>query len=148
MIRKAILNDLESIWNLGSNVNEFEVSKETVTFWPKDILELCINSGAIFVSEGIDEINGFIVVNYNPDFKKAIIENIFVDSKFRGMGIGEDLLMNLLKYLREKGCEYVCSLVEEKDNTGINFYLKNNFNRGINCVWLDLILENDFRKNN
>ncbi len=146
MIRKALQSDVDEIWSLGSNVDEFQVSKEVVTFWPRPVLEACVNNGSIFVFEENKKIIGFIISNYNPLFKKAIIENIFVHQEHRNKGIGKNLLNNLLKDLKIKKCEYVCTLIEEKDDLGKAFYLKNKFNKGIDCVWLDLILGTDFKK--
>ena len=76
----------------------------------------------------------------------AIIENIFVILEYRGKNIGKLLLDNLLNQLKELKCEYVCSLVEKNSEFATEFYIKNGFSRGINCVWLDKILSNSFKK--
>ncbi len=147
-VRKAKLSDIDEIFNLGSAVNEFEVSDEVVTFWPEKILKRCVKSKTdfIFIAEENSEIVGFVIANYNPNFSKAIIENIFVKPEFRGQNIGKKLLESLLDQLEKVNCEYVCALVESKDEPAIGFYVKNNFNRGINCVWLDKILAKSFKK--
>ena len=41
--RKALYKDIDQIWDLGSNIEVFQVSNEVVTFWPKDVLASCIN---------------------------------------------------------------------------------------------------------
>ena len=147
-IKTATLEDINTIIKLGNSVNEFQVSDEAVTFWPKEILTNCIKSkkNPILVAEENKQIIGFIIANYNSSFKKAIIENIFVNPDFRGKDVGKFLLNNLLNNLKELGCEYVCSLVKDNSNVAIEFYLKNNFNKGINCIWLDKILDNSFKK--
>ena len=147
IIKKAAIDDMNKIWELGSNVNEFQVSDEVATFWPKEILEKCITDGSIFVAKDEGVIVGFVISNYNPIFKKAIIENIFVDPGFRGKGVAKKLLASLLSNLRTKGCGYACALIEKTDISGINFYIKNGFNKGINCVWMDQILKSNFKKN-
>lgn len=43
-IREATLNDIDKIHDLGRMVEEFNVSDETATFWPKHILRHCIQS--------------------------------------------------------------------------------------------------------
>ena len=147
-IKTATLEDIDTIIKLGNSVNEFQVSNEVVTFWPENILIDCIKSknNPIFVAKENKQIIGFIIANYNPSFKKAIIENIFVDPNFRGKDVGKLLLDNLLNKLKELGCEYVCSLTEIENNVAVKFYLNNNFNRGINCVWIDKILDESFKK--
>jgi ribosomal protein S18 acetylase RimI-like enzyme len=147
-IKTATLGDVDTLVKLGNSVNEFQVSDEVVTFWPKEVLVNCIKSknNPIFVAIKNKEIIGFIISNYNSYFKKAIIENIFVNPDFRGKEVGKLLLCNLLSELKSLGCEYVCSLTEVENEVAIEFYLKNGFNKGISCVWLDNILNDSFKK--
>ena len=147
-IKTATLKDIDTIIELGNSVNEFQVSTEVVIFWPKDVLIDCIKSknNPILVAKENKQIVGFIIANYNHSFKKAIIENIFVDPNYRGKEVGKLLLNNLLDKLKELDCEYVCSLTEIENNVAIKFYLNNSFNKGINCVWIDKILNKSFKK--
>lgn len=147
-VRPAQRKDLNSIVRLGNTVSEFQVSDEVVTFWPKEIVERCIkdNQNPIIVAVQDDEIVGFIIANYNPSFKKAIIENVFVSPEYRGQKVGESLLERLVKDLRELGCEYVCTLIENQSTFAIDFYKRNGFSRGIDCAWLDRVLEESFKK--
>ncbi len=148
-IKNATLLDINAIIKLGNAVDEFQVSDEVVTFWPKDILVNCVNSKTDFllIAEENKNIIGFIIANYNPNFKKAVIENIFVKKDYRKQNIGSQLLDCLLEKLKDLKCEYVCSLVESHNDIAIEFYIKHGFNKGINCVWLDKILEKSFKKN-
>jgi len=147
-IKTATLEDIDTIIKLGNSVNEFQVNDEVVTFWSKTILVDCIKSknNLILIARENKQIIGFIIANYNPSFKKAIIENIFVNPNFRGKEVGKLLLDNLLSKLKKLGCEYICSLTEIKNNVAVKFYLNNNFNKGINCVWIDKILDKSFKK--
>jgi len=147
-VRTATTQDVDAIIELGTSRDEFQVSAKVVSFWPKNILFDCIKTknNPIFVAVDNNQIIGFIISNYNPDFKKAVIENIFVKPKFREKSIGEKLLKALLNELKLAGCEYVCTLVQEQSNSATRFYLKNGFNKGITCIWLDLILNDSFKK--
>ncbi|MFO7710670.1 MAG: GNAT family N-acetyltransferase [Candidatus Woesearchaeota archaeon] len=147
-INTATLEDIDTIIRLGNTVNEFQVSNEVITFWSKNVLVDCIKSAnnPILIAKENNQMIGFIIANYNPVFKKAIIENIFVDPDFRGKEVGRLLLDNLISQLKGLGCEYVCSLTEITNDSTVRFYLKNNFNKGIDCVWLDRILSDSFRK--
>ncbi len=147
-IRAATIKDTDTIIKLGNLINEFQVSNEVVTFWPKNVLIDCIKSknNPLLVVEKNENIVGFILANYNSSFKKAIIENIYVNPDYRGREVGKLLLNNLLNELKKLGCEYVCSITESKNNAAVEFHLKNGFNKGMNCVWMDKILKNTFQK--
>ena len=147
-IRSATLQDINEMMKIGNSANEFQVSDEVITFWPKSVLINCLKNkqNPILIAEKDKQIIGFIIANYNPCFKKAVIENIFVKSEYRGKDVGETLLKHLLEKLTLLKCEYVCSLVEESSNEAIDFYVSNNFDKDINCVWLDLILNKSFKK--
>lgn len=146
-IRLAKPKDISILIGLGSDVKEFETTKEVVTFWPRSILEDCVNSedNPILVAEDNSEIIGFLIWNYNPLFKKAVIENIFVKKEFRGKSVGSRLLKEAKIRLLNLGCEYINGLTGI-DYGVIDFYIKEGFNRGIDCAWLDLTLSDSFKK--
>lgn len=147
-VREAVLKDLSEIMKMGNTAGEFQVSGKTVLFWPESVLINCVKSKntPFLVAEKNNQIIGFIIANYNPCFKKAVIENIFVHPKQRGKSIGEKLLKALFEKLAELKCEYACTLVEEKSSEAITFYERNGFNKGINCTWLDKHLNKTFEK--
>lgn len=147
IIREATIKDINKIHNLGKDVEEFDTTNEVVTFWPKQILKNCVNSTTNFIIIAEDkEIIGFIIANYNPVFKKAIVENIFVHPDFRGQKVGQKLINSLMEKLEQIKCEYVCILTESNNKNAIEFYQKMGFNRGINCAWLDKVLSDKFSK--
>jgi len=147
-IRLATTKDLIQILKIGESAKEFKVSKEVINFWPKKILENCIKSKTNFliVAEESKKIVGFIIINYNLTFKKAIIENIFVKDEFRKKEVAKKMLYLGISKIRKIGCEYICALVNKKDRKSVRFYLNSNFNKGITCIWLDKILGKSFHK--
>jgi len=147
MIRTATSKDIDEIVRLGNSVGEFQVSDEAVTFWPKQVLIDCMKNkeAPILVAEENKHIAGFIIANYNPCLKKAIVENIFVKPEYRRKGIGESLLKAVSKNLTRLKCEYICAVVEEDNGAAANLYIKNGFDKGINCVWLDRIIGKSFK---
>ena len=146
-IREGNLSDIEELLKLGSRVEEFKTAEEVVTFWPRHILENILgnNRDIILVAEDDNKIVGFTIVNYSPSFKKALVENLFVDPKHRNKGIGSRLIKTLLRHLQRVGCEYVCTLIEASSGA-VPFYLKMGFNRGIDCAWLDKVLSDSFKR--
>jgi ribosomal protein S18 acetylase RimI-like enzyme len=145
-IRKAIASDIDNIYTLGSTVDKFSVSDEVVTFWPKHILHNIINSRTdlLLIAEEKDEVIGLIIVNNSFVFKKAIVENIYVSSLFRGQGVAKKLLDTAMDIVLGLGCEYVCALMN--DEKAINFYESNGFKKGRSFTWLDKIISKEFSK--
>lgn len=147
-IEQAKLSDVADIIKIGKSIEEFKISKGTITFWPKKILINCVKdkNNLILLAKQNEELIGFIIANYNPIFEKAIIENILVKKDFRNKGVGKLLLDSLLLKLKRLGCSYICSLTEIKNKNTIKFYIKNKFNKGKDFVWLDKALSNSFKQ--
>lgn len=146
-VRAATVDDVEELCRLGNTVDEFKVSAEVVTFWPKEtVVSIVIKSEVpIYVAEDSEKIIGFIITNYNPVFGKAIIENVFVLPGQRGKNVGHELLAAVLTKLRKLACPYVCALMEVSYPDAIKFYGDEGFSRGIDCVWMDLVMSELFK---
>lgn len=146
-IRRAALEDVNAIYELGKAVDEFAVNDETVTFWPEDLLRAAVQSKAALIFVAKDkEVVGFIIINYNPAFKKALIENVYVRPDRRGQGIGDMLLGAAFKELAKKGCEYVATLVPPQAKGAISLYTKAGFSQGETFLWLDKTLSDNFKQ--
>lgn len=147
-IRNATVEDVDAVHELGKTVDEFSVNEETVNFWPKERLASAIDSDdvLILVAEENAAISGFLIINYNRSLKKALIENIYVDPARRGEGIGAALLQTLMSTLRERGCEYVATLVPPGAESAIGVYVQSGFGRGEVFLWLDKALTTTFKR--
>ncbi len=143
-VRLACLEDVDAIWNMGKNVNEFETASEVVYFWPREILKECIDKKDVImlVAEAENEIVGFIIVNVNLSLKKSEIENIYVLDSFRNQKIGSQLVTEVIKESKKIGVENICFL-SSKDHS---FWEKNGFLLGEDFKWMDLILTDRFKK--
>jgi ribosomal protein S18 acetylase RimI-like enzyme len=148
IIKEASVDDIDEIHRLGEDVQEFDTTEEVVTFWPKHILKNCIDSKSdwILVARLDRKIVGFIICNNSPVFKKAVIENIYVEPKYRRNGIGKELLKALQKKISSTDCEYVVVFTEDDNDTSIGFYTSQGFNRGKNFAWIDKVLSKEFSK--
>ena len=80
-IRKAVMGDVSKVYELGRGLKESKVNKKTVSFWPKKTLSKIVKGkeDIFLVSEKEGEVIGYIIINYNSSFGKAVVENIFVD---------------------------------------------------------------------
>lgn len=147
-IRTAKIDEISMISAIAESIPEFKVSGEAVNFWPEEVILQIIESkyDELLLAEENDEILGFIVCNFNPNFGKAIIENLYVMEEYRGKGIADKLRDQLIVRLRQNGCEYLCTFVESGSDKAIESYQRYGFDRGIDCVWLDIILEDSFRE--
>ena len=146
-IREIKKLDVDSILRIGNSAKEFKVSSEVVNFWPREILMKVVDDEKDFivVAEEDKDIVGFLIVNLNLNFSKAIIENVFVKEKFRGGKVGKLLLDYALKKLQKEKCSYVCALVNSGSKNSIAWYIKQDFNKGIDCIWLDKVLLKTFK---
>lgn len=146
-IRQAAVEDADTIYELGKSVEEFAVNDETVTFWPKELLVQAIQSedALIFIAED-EAMVGFVIVNYNRSFKKAIIENMYVSPDKRGQSIGDQLLEDAIQQLITMDCEYVATLVPPNAQGALDLYFRNGFSQGETFVWLDRPMATTFKR--
>ncbi|HKX24255.1 MAG TPA: GNAT family N-acetyltransferase [Candidatus Saccharimonadales bacterium] len=146
-IRKAAAEDVDAIYEFGKAVDEFLVNKETVSFWPKELMVHAIQSDDVLMLVAEDEaIIGFLIVNYNSGLRKTLIENIYVQPDKRGQGIGDKLLRRMFELLLEMGCEYVATLVPPQAQGAIDLYERSGFSQGETFVWLDKILDDRYKR--
>ncbi len=144
-IRTAKKEDIEEIWNIGNNVSEFKTAENVVTFWPKEILENCIDKDDIlfYVVATENKIIGFSIVNLNKSLGKAEIENIYVLPEYRKNKIGTEILNEILKELKDRKYNNVNCLADE----AVEFYKRYGFTKGKNFAWMDIALSDEFKKN-
>ena len=144
IVRRAEPGDLQALLDLGSAVPEFAVSGGVVNFWPRDRLADAIAGSATIVLVASDSriLEGLLVISWNSDLRKAIIENIVVAPPLRGRGIGRQLLRAGLEELEKRGCEYVCTLVPEG---AAPWYEEQGFSRGETFRWMDLTRHAEYR---
>jgi ribosomal protein S18 acetylase RimI-like enzyme len=147
-IRRAVPEDTDIIYELGKTVTEFAVTDNTVTFWPKSILDHAVRSDDIVMLVAEDDgVAGFLIAQYNDGLKKAVIENVYVHPDKRDRGIDDSLLKHALEVLREKGCEFVSTQVPSGVRTAVGLYEQNGFRRGEELfIWLDRSLAASYAK--
>ena len=144
IIRKATMDDIDTIWELGKNVSGFETAEDIVTFWPKSILENCIDKNDVLIKvlEIDSAIVGFIIANINNSLKKAELENQYVLLEYRHQGYGKAMLHDMIEDLETLGVENVVALSSDE----VDFLLRNGFTKGNQFYWMDLALNERFKK--
>lgn len=118
MIRKFKFQDIDAVMDiwLSSNIDAHSFVPEEYWRSKFENVKQMIPQAELYVSENNDVINGFIGVA--DDY----IEGIFVDSRYRTLGIGTELL-NAVKAYRKR----LSLSVYEKNERAVRFYEKSGF---------------------
>lgn len=129
MIRDAQLSDVPKIVSLLADFAAFENLSEYLTITEEDLREAMFGEGA-FV-EGLicdldGETAGFAI--FYPRFSSFrgqrgyYLEDIYVDSAYRGRGFGEALLREIARKGKARGFERIDFQVLEWNFAAIEFY--------------------------
>ena len=149
IIETASASDVDVICALGRDVGEFEVSAETVGFWPVEVVAEAIESpeAVVIVARDGDAVVGFAIANLNQAFRKAVIENIYVVPSARGGGLGRQLLERVCSIATvDRGCEYIAALVPAEAEGALATYSQAGFTRVNMFVWMDKSFAEEFRR--
>lgn len=81
--------------------------------------------GLIFVAEEEKQVVGFVIINTYIwcDELRGFIDEIVVDNKFQGRGIGKSLMKFSEDYFKKKGAKRY-SLMSAKKSKAFKFYIK------------------------
>lgn len=144
IIRRAGVNDLGDILRLNLDLfkKEYkEYDKKLNLKWTfgkvgRNYFKKRISGkdGFAFVAENEGKIIGYLCgsvgkcpYDYRLIPKYAELENMIVDKKFRGQGIGEKLVKEFLKWCKEKKADVISVNASAQNEKGIEFYRKMGF---------------------
>ena len=108
-------------------------SSDELSLWLQDENDVCIGC---FVE---DNLIGFCLSHFASSINKVYLENVFVDEKYRRLGIATSMLSEVVRLYREKNPKKVLRFVAmvEKSNTPAVFTLeKEGFNVGDEMLWI------------
>lgn len=118
-VRKIILDDYNDLINLNSNLDYSSIKSIE-----KD------NNSMIIVAQLNDEVIGYINYNIVNDInynKSLVINNIVVDEKYRGLGVGHQLMIEAEKHARAYNVAYLVALNDNYVDEEAEFYNKQSF---------------------
>lgn len=124
---------LADIDNEGYNIVGDEYREK---YFNKTIEDVKKNDGKILLYKDNDKIVGLIIgiINNNETERYAFkaprrgrITELVIDKKYRGKGIGKELLLKMKEYLKSNGCEKIMIAVFGYNESAIRFYKKNGF---------------------
>ena len=139
-IRKANLKDLENIQKLNHEL--FVLEKQNfdstlVTDWPlsqegKKYFKELIQKEYVIVATDNSHIIGYLAGSINDkcsysNVQYGEINNMFVDGKNRGQGIGKALINEFKKYCYEQNIHNLKVVASAKNKNARNFYQKYGF---------------------
>ena len=139
-IRSMQVDDVEEVYLIGVTIPDFRVGDIDTEeeFWSKEALERWVESeDPTLVAESAGSIVGFVLVAYHSPTKKAVIENIWVNSEYRNQGIAKSLLDKVETILQEQDCQYVQLLTKRANKRAQDFFEQNGYHLGQDCVWVD-----------
>jgi len=123
LFRRARLRDVDSIAKIYSSSIEY-LDPESRD-WIESIVKKKSRRLRIYVASIEDEVAGFIIVYKKRD--KAYIDAFAVDPRFRGRGIGQELLNYVETVLALEGVEKVYLSVKNHNNKALGLYIKNGY---------------------
>lgn len=118
-VREIKLNDYEDIHKLNSkldysNIESIAEDKSSITL----------------VAQLNDDVIGYINSNINEDMnynKKLEIKDMIVDEKYRGLGVGHQLMLELEKNAKQNEIMYIVNSNKEYDEEEVKFYNRQGF---------------------
>jgi ribosomal protein S18 acetylase RimI-like enzyme len=147
--RKATEKDLAPLCNLMVSyiVDFYKGKKPEGTKLEAHILHL-LNSeeaGTQFVAETENgDLAGFATLYFSFSTtrlqKIAILNDLFIDSEFRGAGLGEKLFKHVLEYTKNEGYAYM-TWQTAVDNTSAQALYKKMGGKNINSEWIHYEIE-------
>ncbi len=89
--------------------------------------------GVIFIACNENEIIAMINLLYTISTalggRVALLEDMVVSHKARGLGIGSNLIEHSIKYAKKSGCKRISLLTDEHNSNAQGFYMKHGFEK-------------------
>ena len=139
-IRCANLGDVELIQKL--NYKLFELEKENfdstlILDWPlskegKKYFEDLINNEYVIIALEDENVIGYLAGSINEKGSYELIQygeinNMLVDDKYRGLGVGKQLINQFKEYCKSKNITNLKVVASAKNKNAIDFYKKQGF---------------------
>lgn len=144
ILRKAQIDDMESIHFLGVSTPELKVSDTTEFMSYNEVYHMILNrDGELFVAESNKQIIGFCYglldrTNGVLD-NKACLVYIAVAESLRKQGIADRLYESVINNLKQRGAKYLYSWANPESYIS-NFFRKKNMKIGESRIWFDKLL--------
>lgn len=128
-IRKLAKDDLERVFELLNELNEHQLKYE---FFKKNYDARVNDENSYYICATINgKIVGVLIAEFQlklHDFKRRIfVDNLIVDERYRGRGIGKKMLQELVNHARANNCGSIELTSRLENERAHRFYERNNF---------------------
>lgn len=141
IMRCANLSDVELIQKLNYKLFELEKKNYDSTLvldWPlseegKKYFEDLINNEYVIIALKDENVIGYLAGSINEKGTYELIQygeinNMLVDDKYRGLGIGKQLINKFKEYCKSKNITNLKVVASAKNKNAIEFYKRQGFN--------------------
>ncbi len=141
-IRKAVIEDSQSIFDLIMELALYEKAPEKVANSPEQIAKDGFGETPLFeciVAEDKNKIIGMSLYYFRYSTWKGkvlFLEDLIVRKENRGKGYGKKLLSKTIEIAKDRNCKGVAWQVLDWNTPAIEFY--KNYNVTIDDDWLDV----------
>lgn len=128
--------DIPTLLQWGTTAQELQAGGDS-TWHTKEILEEWIDNPGqhVFLVACIGTaLTGMCLTHHMGDW--AYCSFLYVDKKYRRLGIGKKLLYEAHRRMHEQGVSYFSLLVNAKNRKSKTFYTKLGFRKGYNFTWM------------
>jgi len=123
--RPILKQDLNKVFSLLQQLTEIDYSKRNIEdCWHSFISNKSSNSLVSIYKDEIIAYGSIVIENKIRGEKAGHIEDIVVNEVYRGKGVGEKLIKELIKIGKDKGCYRITLLCNQSLE---KFYMKNGF---------------------
>ena len=139
-IRLATLEDFKNIQKLNRKLFELEYVNFDDTLdikWPlsengSNYYKNAISNSYSIVAEVDDNVVGYFIGSFNTELdyniiKQAELDNMYVEEKYRKLGIGKLLFKHFKEECKKKSITEIKVTASFKNRNAIEFYIKNGF---------------------
>ncbi len=136
-ITNIILDDLESIYKLGTGIDDFSADGGENIFWPKETLTRLFQSEddvcmALRVNR---EIVGFSLTMIHPATKKAVLENFVVKDEYQHLA--QEFLDETERAIEKKDAQFIAYFFDQEDDVNEKeFFDSNGYFTGNSHYWM------------
>jgi|SRR3989304_7083499 len=140
-------NDLEWVTDLGQNTPEFKTETSAAQFFSLETLRRWVKdpNGVTLVAEIDGQSVGYLLGFYMTGPNDSYINCTVVEGKYRGKGVGHELLNKALEEFSQKGpeshkCDHVFCFVKEDDEAMLNLKRDVGFEIGAKGHYVEIML--------
>lgn len=136
IIENAKETDVTQIWKLGHASWELHPSADSEWHTSDELKRWIDNLGSdiLLIAKDKEKVVGFSLTSVFIDW--AMCHDLYVDLKYRRLGIAKKLINETIKRLKKKEIAYLGLVVNVKNEGSLKFYSSNGFKKGYKFYWM------------